>query len=189
MKQYLYILGFAFLLSGIYTSCKPDTLTTLHENEVAARDKYVKDNNLVDAKDVSGIYFKLTERSADTTWIRSRFKVMLEYKITLIDGTTIPVLTTDDGLGHNYEPFGFYVDVSNTVLSSIYVQQIAGLHTGLKKMHVGDRAFMVIPSELAFKAVDTNTGYSVIPRFSTLLATVYIKKAYTPAQQLEEQQQ
>lgn len=181
MKQFLYILGLAVLLSGIYTSCKTTSLDTMAADEVAARDKYVNDNKLNDFKDVSGIYFKTTIPSTDTTWIRSGFKVMLNFKITLLDGKTLPGFTTDDGSGHNYEEFAFYVDVSNTTVNLQYVQQIAGLHKGLKKMHVGETAFMVIPSELAFKAVD-NSAFGV-PRFSTLLATVYAKRAYSPAQQ------
>lgn len=181
MKQFLYILGFAILLSGIYTSCKENTLDTMRENELVALDKYVKDNNLTDAKDASGIYFQLTERSEDTTLIRSGFKVMLEFDITTLDDTTV-VFSTDDGLGHDYEPYTFYVDVSNDIVNSSYVQQIAGLHVGLKKMHVGDKAFMVIPSELAFKALDYSSTLG-IPRFSTLLATVYVTKGYSPEQQ------
>jgi len=186
MKQYLYILGFAFLLSGIYSSCKPDTLTALHDDEVIAQDKYVKDHNLTDFKDVSGIYFKDSIKGTGDT-IKSGYKAMLYFKITLLDGTVC--FTTEDEAGRNYEEFAFYVDVSNTTVNLQYVQQIAGIHYGLKNMQVGGTAFMVIPSELAFKAVDTNIGYAIIPRFSTLLATVYIKKAYSPAQQLEQQQQ
>ena len=49
-------------------------------------------------------------------------------------------------------------------------------------MHVGDKALIVIPSELAFKAVD-NTSILGIPRFSTLLATVYAKRGYSPKDQ------
>lgn len=182
MKQILYTLSLIVVLSGIFTSCKKNTLDALHEDEVIALDKYVTDNNLTDTKDVSGIYLKIKERSADTTLIRSGFKVMLECKITLLDGTVLQYLTTDDGLGHNYEPVSFYVDVSNDIVNASYIQQIAGLHNGLKKMHVGDRAFMVIPSELAFKAVDNSSTLGV-PRFSTLLATVYAKKGISPADQ------
>ncbi len=184
MKQILFILGLAVLLSGIFTSCKPDALDALREDEIAALDKYVKDNNLA-KKDVSGIYFKLLERSADTTLVRSGFKLLLEFTITFIDGTVIPVnyyFTTDDGYGRHYETRNFFVDVNDEFVNQEYVQQIAGLHRGLKKMHVGDRAFMVIPSELAFKAVDNSSTIGV-PRFSTLLATVYVKKGYSPAQQ------
>ncbi len=185
MKQILFVLGLVVLLSGIFTSCKPDALDALREDEIIALDKYVKDNNLAAAKDESGIYFKLLEPSADTTLVRSGFKVLLEFTITFIDGSAIPVnyyFTTDDGLGHHYEPRAFYVDVSNDVVNLEYVQQIAGFHHGLKKMHVGETAFMVIPSELAFKAVD-NSSTIGIPRFSTLLATVYVKKAYSPDEQ------
>jgi hypothetical protein len=184
MKQILLILGLAVVLFGMNTSCKENTLDRLRENEITALDKYVKDNNLTDAKDVSGIYFKLIEPSTDTTLIRSGFKVMLEFKITLLDGAAIPVdyyFTTDDGYGHNYEPRAFYVDVSNDYVNQEYIQQIAGLHRGLKKMHVGDKAFMVIPSELAFKAVD-NSSFG-IPRFSTLLATVYVKSGISAEEQ------
>lgn len=185
MKQILYILGLVVLLSGILTSCKPDALDALREDEIVALDKYVKDNNLAENKDVSGIYFKLLEPSTDTTLIRSGFKVLLEFTVTFIDGTAIPIdyfFTTDDGAGRHYEPRSFYVDVSNDVVNQEYVQQIAGLHRGLKKMHVGDKAFMVIPSELAFKAVDMSSTLG-IPRFSTLLATVYVYRGYSPAQQ------
>lgn len=186
MKQILYILGLVVLLSGIFTSCKPDPLDAMRENEIVALDKYIKDNDLADAKDnATGIYFKVLERSSDTTLVRSGFKLLLEFTITFIDGKEIPVdyyFTTDDGLGHHYEPRSFYVDVSNDVVNQEYVQQIAGLHRGLKKMHVGDKAFMVIPSELAFKAVDMSSTLG-IPRFSTLLATVYVYRGYSPAQQ------
>ncbi|MFA5326934.1 MAG: FKBP-type peptidyl-prolyl cis-trans isomerase [Prolixibacteraceae bacterium] len=189
MKQFLYILGFAVLFTGILGSCKQNTLDTLRENELVALDKYVKDNDLTTSKDDSGIYFKFishvtdTVNHIDTIQIRAGYKAMLYYTITLLDSTVI--FSTDDGDGHNYEEDAFYVDVNNTVVNASYVQQIAGLHRGLKKMHVGDTAFMVIPSELAFKAVD-NTSLLGVPRFSTLLATVYVKRAYTPAEQLEQ---
>ena len=176
MKQILYILGLSVLLSGLFSSCKTNTLDTLRENELIALDKYVTDNNLTNSKDVSGIYFKDTEVGKGDT-IKSGYTVKLFFKITLLDGTVI--FTTEDGYGHNYEEFTFYVDVNNSTVNSQYVQQIAGLHLGLKKMKVGGTAFMVIPSELAFKAVD-NTATLGIPRFSTLLATVYAKKGYKP---------
>ncbi len=186
MKQILYILGLAVLLSGIYTSCKTDTLDTLRQNEVVALDKYVKDNNLTEAKDVSGIYFKDVIKGTGDT-IKSGYKLMMFFKITLLNGIAIQAdgFTTEDGSGHNYEEYPFYVDVNDATINLRYVQQIAGLHTGLKKMKVGGKAFMVIPSELAFKAVD-NSATIGIPRFSTLLVTVTVKYGYSPAQQKEQ---
>jgi len=56
------------------------------------------------------------------------------------------------------------------------------MHIALKKMHIGDRAFVVIPSELAFKAVMTSTAWGVIPRFSTLVVSVYARRGYAPEQ-------
>lgn len=179
MKQLLYILGLAFLLSGILYSCKKDSLEVLRDKEVASLQQYVKDHNLEEAKDPSGIYFKSLQASSDTTWIRSKFKVMLHYKVTLIDDTTV-VFATEDKYGHNYEDDPFYVDINYTEADASPLQKIAGMHLGLKKMHIGERAFFVIPSELAFKAVSTTTAYSYIPRFSTLLVTVYAKKGYPP---------
>lgn len=182
MRQYLLILVFSVLLISIFSACKDDPLDALRADELTVLDKYIKDNNLADTKDESGIYFKLLQTSTDTTQIRSGYKVMIYFNITLIDDTTV-VFTTEDGKGHNYEEFAFYVDVNNTVVNESYVQQIAGLHKGLKKMKVGEKAFIVIPSELAFKAVDySSIG---IPRFSTLLATVTIKSALTPDEQKE----
>lgn len=181
MKQFLYILGLAVLISITFGSCKESTLDALRDNELEALDKYVKDNNLAATKDISGIYFKTLEQGTGDS-IKSGYKVMLYFNITLINGTTV-VFTTEDEYGHNYEEYAFYVDVSNDIVNANYVQQIAGLHKGLKKMKIGEKAFMVIPSELAFKAVDNSS--IGIPRFSTLLATVYAKKGYSPEQQAE----
>lgn len=179
MRQYLYILGLMAMLSGIYTSCKTNTLDALHEDEVTARDKYVKDKNLADFKDVSGIYFKDSIKGTGDS-IKSGYIVKLYFKITLLDGSV--VFTTEDKYGHNYEEYTFYIDATSTTINQAYVQQIAGLHSGLKKMLVGGTAFMVIPSELAFKAVE-NSATIGVPRFSTLLATVYVKKAISPEEQ------
>lgn len=179
MKQYLIILGLLVLLISSFSSCKKDPLDALRADELTMLDKYIKDNNLADAKDKSGIYFKLLQTSTDTTQIRSGYKVMIYFDITLINDTL--VFSSRNKQGRNYEASAFYVDVNNTVVNESYVQQIAGLHKGIKKMKVGEKAFMVIPSELAFKAMDySSIG---IPRFSTLLATITIKSALTPDEQ------
>jgi FKBP-type peptidyl-prolyl cis-trans isomerase len=185
MKQYLYIFGLIFFISGIFSSCKQDTLTALEENETALRDQYIKDHDLADYKDDSGIYFKDSIVGTGDT-IKSGYLVKMYYKITLIDGTVI--FTSEDKYGHNYNEYDFFVDVNNDIVNQQPVQQIAGLHKGFKKMQVGGISFMVIPSELAFQALD-KTSTLGIPRFSTLLATVEAKKAYSPEQQKEQQQQ
>ena len=182
MKQYLYILGLIVLFSGIYTSCKENTLDELHNDEVAARDKYINDKNLADFKDDSGIYFKDSIIGTGDSIITSGYKLKIFFKITLLDGTV--VFSTEDEYGHDYEEYTFYVDANDATINKSYIQQIAGLHAGLKKMKVGGRAFMVIPSELAFKAVDNyNIG---IPRFSTLLAKVHVKSGLSPYKQRQE---
>jgi hypothetical protein len=179
MKQYLVILGLLVLLIGGISSCKKDPLDALRENELTLLDKYIKDNNLTSYKDSTGIYFKKLVENTDATVkkIGSRYKANIYFKFTLIDGTALPFLTTEDKYGHNYEEFAFYVDDPN-VSTDNYIQQIAGLHWGLKKMKAGEKAFMVIPSELAFKAVDKSI--IGIPRFSTLLATVTVVSAFSP---------
>ena len=182
MKQTLYILALIVMLSGIYSSCKKNTLDALREDEITALDKYVKDKKLTGLKDASGIYFKDSIIGIGDSIITSGYKLKLNFKITLLDGTV--VFTTEDKYGHNYEEYTFYVDATSTTINQSYVQQIAGLHTGLKKMRVGGRAFMVIPSELAFKAVD-NSSIGV-PRFSTLLVTVYVKSGLSPYKQKQE---
>lgn len=183
MKQYLYILGFIVLFSGFYTSCKENSLDALREDEVTALNKYISDKKLESYKDSkSGIYYKDSIVGTDTTMVRSGFKLKLYFKITLLDGST--VFTTEDKYGHNYEEYTFYVDANDATINQSYVQQIAGLHMGLKKMHIGGSAFMVIPSELAFKAVDNSS--IGIPRFSTLLARVYVKSGLSPDAQKEQ---
>jgi len=182
MKQTLYILALIVMFSGIYSSCKENTLDALRDDEITALDKYVKDKKLADFKDASGIYFKDSIVGTGDSIITSGYKLKLNFKITLLDGTV--VFTTEDKYGHNYEEYTFYVDANDATINQAYVQQIAGLHSGLKKMKAGGRAFMVIPSELAFKAVD-NSSIGV-PRFSTLLAKVYVKSALSPYKQQQE---
>jgi len=182
MKQTLYILGLIVMFSGIYSSCKENTLDALRDDEITALDKYVKAKNLTDLKDASGIYFKDSIQGTGDSIITSGYKLKLNFKITLLDGTV--VFTTEDKYGHNYEEYTFYVDANDATINQAYVQQIAGLHSGLKKMKAGGRAFMVIPSELAFKAVD-NSSIGV-PRFSTLLAKVYVKSGLSPYKQQQE---
>lgn len=185
MKKILYFLFLSMVLAGILGSCKDDPLDALREDELIAIDKYVKDNNLAGNKDVSGIYFKdLVVGTGDT--IKAGYKLMLYFDITFLDGTAIPAygFSTQDQYGRNFEEVAFYVDVNTTTVNQQYIQQISGIHLGLKKMRVGGKAFMLIPSELAFKAVD-NTSTTGIPRFSTLLATVTVKDGWSPKQQQE----
>ena len=182
MKKYLLILGLSFLIAGIYSSCKKDPLEALRNDEVSLLNAFVIDNNLASYKDSTGIYFKklIENTDANAKQVGSGYKTEIYFTVTLINKDT--VLLNMDKYGHNYEPFTFYVDVSNTTVNSSYIQQIAGIHAGIKKMKVGETAFMVIPSELAFKAMD----YSVeigIPRFSTLLATVTVVSALSPKEQ------
>lgn len=183
MRQYLYMLGLIVMLAGIYTSCKENTLDALREDEVTALDKYVSDKKLADFKDASGIYFKDSIVGPGDSIITSGYKLKLYFKITLLDGTVI--FTTEDSAGRNFEEYTFYVDANDATINQAYVQQIAGLHSGLKKMRAGGRAFMVIPSELAFKAVDNSSTIGV-PRFSTLLVKVYVKSALSPYKQRQE---
>lgn len=184
MKNYLVLLVIAALVINI-SSCKKDSLDSLREDEVLKLNKYITDNNLATYKDSTGIYFKklVTNPDASAKTITSKYIANLYFNITLINPNDT-VFTTEDGLGHNYETFSFHVDVSNTTINKSYVQQISGLHIGLKKMKVGEKAFMVIPSELAFKAVDNST--IGIPRFSTLLATVEVKSVVSPEEQEAE---
>jgi FKBP-type peptidyl-prolyl cis-trans isomerase len=185
MKQFLYILGLSIMLSGIFSSCKPDSLTVMHEDEVAAREQFIKTHNLDEYKDDSGIYFKDSIIGTGDI-IKSGYQIKMVYKITLLNGKA--VFSNLDEYGHNYEEHSFYVDVSNDIVNQSPVQQIAGLHKGFKKMRIGGRAFMVIPSELAFQALDYSSTYG-IPRFSTLLATIYAKDGFSPEEQKEQQQQ
>lgn len=180
MKQILHVLTLVILISAFFASCKEDRLEVMHDNEVSAREKYIKDNNLEQYRDSSGIYIRINQPQSSDSSIVKGYKVMLQYNIFLLDSTK--VLTTENSAGQTMQEDAFFVDVSNEIVNQNYVQKIAGMHIGLKKMRIGDRAFMVIPSELAYKAVDLS-GTIGIPRFSTLVVYVYAKKGYSPYQQ------
>lgn len=176
MKKIVYLLGLALLLAGAFASCKENDLEAMRDKELEALDKYVKENNLTDAKDPSGLYFKLLHSSGDTTKIRKGFRLQLNHHITLINDTV--VFSTQDRLGHNYEDEDFYVEINDETVATSKLQKIAGMHIALKKMHIGDKALIVIPSQLAFKALNTEGIYGYIPRFSTLVVTVHVKSGY-----------
>jgi FKBP-type peptidyl-prolyl cis-trans isomerase len=164
----------------VSTSCnKTTSLESLRQAELAALNQYVTNNGLSDKLDATGIYYEdLVVGTGDT--IKSGYKVMLYFTVSLLNGTVI--FTTDDGYGHNYEEQAFYVDASSYGSdANSYLQQIKGLNFGLKKMRAGGSAFMVIPSEYAFQAVD-NSNTIGVPRFSTLLVNVKIRRAFSPAQ-------
>lgn len=177
MKKILYLLGLALLLAGTFASCKENDLEAMRDNELESLEKYVKENNLADAKDPSGIYFKLLESSGNPTEITKGFKLKLNYHITLIDDSTV-VFSTQDKLGYNYEDDDFYVEITDETVATSMLQKIAGMHIAMKKMHIGDKALIVIPSQLAFKALNTATNIGYIPRFSTLVVNVHVKSGY-----------
>lgn len=180
MKQILVVLGLSILLSGIYSSCKEDTLEALRDNEIERLDKYVKDNNLEEYKDANSAIYFWNEVVGTGDSIKAGYKVMLHYTVSLLDSSVI--FSNYDENGYAYEELPFYVDISNDEVNASYVQQIAGIHIGLKKMRIGGRASMIIPSELAFKALDYSSTLG-IPRFSSLLVNVYAKKGYPPGVQ------
>lgn len=176
MKKILYLFGWALLLAGTFASCKENDLEAMRDKELELLDQYVKENNLADFKDPSGIYFKLLESSGDTTKIRKGFRLQLNHHITLVNDTV--VFSTKDRLGHNYEDEDFYVEINDETVATSKLQRIAGMHIALKKMHIGDKALIVIPSQLAFKALNAEGDYAYIPRFSTLVATVHVRSGY-----------
>ena len=162
MKRYLiFIMLVAAIFAG-FSSCKDDNnLDDLRAEELTMLNDYMLENHSGVTPKASGLYFILTEDSGNDSTIRQGDRVEIAYTGTLL-ANGIVFDSNLDSLGRMYEPLTVTVGTGAV---------ITGMDEGLTFMKNGDKAKMIIPSDLAYGATVKNG----IPRFSTLIFDVEIK--------------
>ena len=120
------------------------------ETEREILESYLKNANITVKPSKSGLYFIENKKSAKGTTPKTGQKVVIHYTATFITGEVF-----DSSLERG-DPFEFELGDN---------QVIPGLEEGVSRMRVGEKATLIIPSELAYG----KEQYQMIPPYSTLI--------------------
>ena len=112
-------------------------------------DQYVKRKGWDMITTGSGLRYMITQKGAGAM-PKSEQRVKLNFNVKLLDGT---LCYSSDSTG----VYEFFVDKSSVE---------TGLHEGVKYMHVGDKATMILPSHLAYGLIGDEKR--IPPRASVL---------------------
>jgi FKBP-type peptidyl-prolyl cis-trans isomerase FkpA len=112
-------------------------------------DQYVKHKRWPMITTGSGLRYMITQKGSGLS-PQTEQRVKLNFKISLLDGT---LCYSSDSTG-SYE---FVIDKSSVE---------TGLHEGVKYMHVGDKAVLILPSHLAYGLIGDENR--IPPRASVL---------------------
>lgn len=170
MKRYIFSLLTVLILFGIlFSSCNDNDMEKLRERELELLadfvERYEAEHGVEITPMPSGLYYVEVEQgTGDTILIGD--KVQVWYNTYLLADTSLVDSNMEDG--HKYNPLEFIVNVQNQ--STV----IEGLNEAVKYMQPGGKAFLIVPSQIAY-GQDGSYG---IPSFSTLLFDVEIYKVY-----------
>ncbi len=165
MKRYLIFTVVAVALIAGLSSCNNDnSLQELEDEEMKILEDYMSVNYPNATPTASGLYYIETHDAGKDSLIGSGDEVQIYYSGKLLSNGFVFDFNVDS-LGRYYEPLKFVVG-SGAVIS--------GMDEGMTYMKVGDKATLVIPSRLGYKAV--NDYERNIPKFSTLIFDVEIYK-------------
>ena len=127
-------------------------------NEETILRDYIKKNNIAIEPDENGIYFILKTKGAGKK-IKKGDKITLNYSAKMLDGSEF------DNTNNWKEPFVFTMGTEGEL--------IKGLELAIYKMCVGDRATIIIPSQLAFGEKGSSNG--VVSPFKTVTFDLELK--------------
>jgi FKBP-type peptidyl-prolyl cis-trans isomerase len=177
MKRLIY--G-SILLAGIIVmaGCLPNEAEELKEEEQRALKKYLENNNITQDPTASGLYFiPITDTAAGASPTIDDI-VEFEYTGWLVDGEVFG--TTDSAVAKEAEIY--YESIVYGPVRLVLKNAIAGLAEGFQLMQEGERAKMIMPSDIAYN------GYSMglIPRYSTLIFDITLHHVITDPEEYEQ---
>jgi len=158
----IFLFGF-LLING----CVRDDTEELKEQEQRLLEKYLLDNGITQEPTASGLYFILLE---DTVGISPDITDVVEFEYTgklinnRIFGTTDKELAEDEGIYNEYTMYG--------PMRVILQQTLTGLTEGFQLMEEGEKAMMILPSDIAYGG----NSLGIIPRYSTLIFIIHLQK-------------
>lgn len=162
MKQF----GIVLALLLLFAACEEKDYDYASK-EVADREAYIKANNITSTPTSEGIYF-IPEVTTDGRSVLDGNIVKIQYSISLTNGKrVIKSQAQYFKIGE-----GYYINERNT---------IAGLEIGIKKMKQGEKASIIIPSELA----NGELGTELIPQYSTLIYQIELLSANIEADETD----
>jgi FKBP-type peptidyl-prolyl cis-trans isomerase len=160
MKKLFLFTALIIALVAVIVSCKDDglDLEALRAEELRLLKEYIEANNYEDSVKPSGLYYILTQAGTGDSLIKTGDRVEIFYT-----GTKLWNGEEFDGTG-NFETYKFIVGDPNV---------IAGMNEGLTYMRQGEKATLVIPSNLAYGASNSS-----VERFSTLIFDIEVYKHF-----------
>jgi len=167
MKKVTFIIF--ILLAGLllFNGCLRDDSEELKEKEALLLEKYLLDHGITEEPTASGLYFILLE---DTVGMSPNVTDVVEFEYTgrLVDnkvfGTTYKDIAEDENIYSTNVIYGpIRLILQNTIL---------GLAEGFQLMEEGEKAMMILPSDIAYGG----NSISGIPRYSTLIFTIHLQK-------------
>ena len=162
----------SILISGIvlFTGCFPDDAEESRKEEQRALNKYLADNNITQTPTASGLYYI---QVTDTTGLTPTVNDIVEFDYTgkLVDGR---VFGTTDSLTAK-EGDIFDEDIIYGPVRLILAYSIAGLAEGFQLMQEGEKATMILPSDIAYGG----NSIGIIEPYNTLIFDVHLQHVIT----------
>jgi FKBP-type peptidyl-prolyl cis-trans isomerase FkpA len=175
MKRLKFI---AILLTGIvlFTGCFRDDSEKLKEQEQHALKRYLTDHNITQTPTASGLYFiKVT----DTTGLAPTINDVVEFDYTgkLVDGKVFG--TTDSTIAKENEIY--YDEMVYGPVRLVLKYAITGLQEGFQLMQEGEKATMILPSDIAYGS----NSIGIIEPFNTLVFDIHLRHVITDPEAYE----
>jgi FKBP-type peptidyl-prolyl cis-trans isomerase FkpA len=176
------ILSYSSILLGLivlFTGCFRDNSEELKEKEQHALKKYIADHNINQTPTASGLYFI---QATDTTGLSPTIDDVIEFEYTgkLVDGRVFG--TTDSALAKEKDIY--YKDVVYGPVRLILAYSIAGLQEGFQLMQEGEKATMILPSDIAYGA----NSIGIIEPYNTLIFDIHLQHVITDPEAYEQTQ-
>ncbi len=154
----------------LVTSCVPkdDSSDKIAEEQRLLK-QYLDNNNITADPTDDGLYFiSMSDTIADTVQPVMGDFVLINYTTRLIDGQVVGTSDIATAKAKSiyspnflYGPFKFKLGT-----------EISGINEGISMMHVGEKAKLIIPSDLAYGSYSVGS----IPAYSTLIFEVELLK-------------
>ncbi len=170
---------FLILVTGIvlFTGCFRDDSEKLKADEQRALDKYIADHHITQTPTSSGLYFiQVTDTVGAAPTLNS--VVEFEYTGRLIDGSVFG--TTDNATAKENEMY--YENMVYGPVRLILSFAITGLKEGFQLMQEGEKAKMILPSDIAYGG----SSIGIIQPYNTLIFDIHLKHVITDPDEYEQ---
>ena len=169
----------SILLAGfiLIFGCLRDESEELKEEEQLKLNQYLENHNITREPTASGLYYiPITDTVGLSPTIDD--VVEFDYTGTLIDGLVFG--TTDSAIAKDKNIY--YESIVYGPVRLILSKAIAGLAEGFQLMEEGERAQMILPSDIAYNG----SSIGLIPRYATLIFDIQLHHVITDPETYEQ---